>query len=92
MSLSNDKPLIPGEALIYEDANGVVYARYRDPPHSEIERWIVGGDPVGIAKAQGKLFDYSTWQDMMEESDNNPILKKYLQKAIEAFYITKENK
>ena len=35
--------LYEGEALIYERADGVVYARYRDKP--EIERWIVGGDP-----------------------------------------------
>ena len=49
--------LIPGEPLIYERADGVVYARYRDKP--EIERWLVGGDPAGVARAQGKLLDYS---------------------------------
>jgi hypothetical protein len=34
--------LIPDQALIYERADGVVYARYRDPPHNTIPRWIVG--------------------------------------------------
>lgn len=82
--------LIPGAALIYENADGVVYARYRDPPHNTIPRWIVGGDPLGVSKAEGKLFDYATWQDMMEEANKNPVLKKYLQKAVEVFYLTKE--
>ena len=40
-----DEELIPGEALIYERANGIVYARYRDPPHNTKPRWIIGGDP-----------------------------------------------
>ena len=33
-------PLLKGEPLIYERANGVVYARYRDPPHNKIPKWI----------------------------------------------------
>ena len=45
--------LIPGEALIYERANGVLYARYRDPPHNMIERWVVGGEPKAVAKTIG---------------------------------------
>lgn len=40
--------MIPGEALIYEHANGVTYARYRDPPHNKIPRWVVGGSPQGF--------------------------------------------
>ncbi len=56
--------LIPGQELIYERADGVVYARYRDKP--EIERWIIGGDPGGVARAQGKLLDYGEWQNLCE--------------------------
>ena len=41
--------LIPGQALIYERANGVTYARYRDPPHNMIEGWVVGGEPKAVA-------------------------------------------
>ena len=52
--------LIAGQALIYERANGVVYARYRDEPYKDIPRWIIGGDADGIdrakAKEQGALF------------------------------------
>jgi hypothetical protein len=43
-----DEKLIPGEALIYERAAGIVYARYRDPPHNTKPRWIIGGDPQGF--------------------------------------------
>ena len=39
--------LLPNEKLIYERANGVVFARYRDKP--DIPRWIVGGDPGAVA-------------------------------------------
>jgi len=86
---SPDK-LIPGQALIYEHAEGITYARYRDPPHNKISRWIIGGDPKALNKANGEIFDYEEWEDMMLESKRNPVLKKYLQKAIEAYYLTKE--
>jgi len=40
--------MIPGEALIYERADGVVYAKYRDPPHNKTSRWIIGGDQLAL--------------------------------------------
>ena len=40
--------LIPGQSLIYERVDGVVYARYRDPPYNTEPRWIVGGDPDAL--------------------------------------------
>ena len=49
--------LLPKEPLIYERANGVVFARYRDKP--EIERWVIGGDPGAVARAQGELHNNS---------------------------------
>tara|TARA_B100001057_G_scaffold501104_1_gene620580 strand:- start:67 stop:324 length:258 start_codon:yes stop_codon:yes gene_type:complete len=82
--------LLPGEALIYERADGVVYARYRDKP--EIERWIVGGDPGGVARAQGKLLDYSEWQNLCEIAQTNQTLKKLLNKLVTTYYMIKENK
>jgi len=81
--------LLPGEALIYERANGVVFARYRDKP--EIPRWIIGGDPIAVSKAKGEIFDYGQWEDMMKEAETNSVLKKYLQKAVQAYYLTKED-
>ena len=65
--------MIPGAALIYERADGVVYARYRDPPHNTVPRWIVGGDPAGVARAQGELLDYSEWKQLCEVAQNYPI-------------------
>jgi hypothetical protein len=29
---------------------------------------------------------------MMKQANTNPVLKKYLQKAVEAYYLTKEDK
>ena len=82
--------LIPGQALIYERADGVVYARYRDKP--EIERWIVGGDPGGVARAQGNLLDYSEWQNLCDLAQTNQTLKKLLNKLVITYYMVKENK
>ena len=82
--------IISGEALIYERADGVVYARYRDKP--EIERWIVGGDPGGVARAQGTLLDYSEWQNLCEIAQTNQTLKKLLNKLVTTYYMIKENK
>lgn len=82
--------LIPGEALIYERSNGVVYAHYRDKP--EIPRWIVGGDPGAVARAQGKLVDYSEWQDMCDMCAENPTLMKLMDKLVTTYYMIKENK
>jgi len=80
--------LLPNEPLIYERANGVVYARYRDKP--EIERWIIGGDPDSVQKEQGCLFSYSDWQDMMILADKHVTLKKQMQKLLDIYYIVKD--
>ena len=88
----SSKKLIPGEALIYENANGITYARYRDPPHNKIPRWIVGGDPDAINIAQGCLFNYSEWQDMMRIANHNYTLKKQMQKLLDIYYIVKDDK
>ena len=82
--------LIPGEALIYERANGVVYAHYRDPPHNTIPRWIVGGDPASVSRAQGELLNYGEWVKLCNLAKEYPTLKKQLDKTIELYYIIKD--
>jgi hypothetical protein len=82
--------LIPGAALIYERAEGVVYARYRDPPHNTLPRWIVGGDPVAVGKAQGELLPYSEWVNLCRLALENQTLKKQLDKTVEIYYLIKE--
>ena len=81
--------LIPGEPLIYERSNGVVYAHYRDKP--EIPRWIIGGDPGGVARAQGKLLDYSEWQRLCELAETNVTLKKLMDKLVVTYYTIRDS-
>lgn len=80
--------LLPGEALIYERSDGVVYAHYRNKP--EIPRWIIGGDPGAVARAQGELLDYSEWKHLCELAHTNTTLKKQMDKLVTTYYIVKE--
>ena len=84
--------LVPGAALIYERADGVVYARYRDPPHNTIPRWVIGGDPTAVAHAQGDLLTYSEWQELCNLAEEYPTIKKLLDKVVVAYYTVKDNK
>lgn len=82
--------MIPGAALIYERNDGVVYARYRDEPHNKLPRWIIGGDPAGVARAQGDLLSYAEWQELCELSETYPTLKKLLDQLVTTYYTVKE--
>ena len=82
--------LLPNQSLIYERANGVVYARYRDPPHNTKPRWIIGGDPAAVARAQGELLDYGAWNDLCDKAMKNPSLKKQLDRLITMYYVIKD--
>ena len=81
--------LKPNEALIYERNDGVVYARYQNRP--EIDRWIIGGDPAGVARAQGDLISYAEWQELCELSQEYPTLKKLLDTLVTTYYTIKEH-
>ena len=81
--------LLPGEALIYERSDGVVYAHYRNKP--EIKRWIVGGDPAGVARAQGDLLNYAEWQELCKLSLEYPTLRKLLDTLVTTYYTVKES-
>ena len=81
--------LLPNEALIYERSNGVVYARYRDKP--EIKRWIIGGDPDAVSRAEGNLFSYSEWNNMLRLASKHYTLKTQMQKMLDIYYIVKDN-
>lgn len=87
---SKNEKLIPGKALIYERANGVVYARYAEDP--ELPRWIIGGDPGAVARAQGRLCDYSAWIEMTDMCAENPTLMKLMDKLVTTYYMIKDNK
>ena len=81
--------LLPNETLIYESAEGVVYAKYRDRP--EIQRWIVGGNATAIAKAQGYL-SYDQWKELFLLAEKNSTLKKQLDKTLDIYYLIKDKK
>ena len=84
--------MIPEQALIYERANGVVYARYRDAPYNDIPRWPIGGDPGALAREQGDLLDYGEWKDLCKIASTNPALMKQMDKLITTYYIIKDSK
>jgi|SaaInlV_125m_DNA_1040241.scaffolds.fasta_scaffold24241_3 hypothetical protein len=92
LTLQLKNKMISGEALIYERADGVVYAKYRDAPHNQIPRWIIGGDPAGVARAQGDLISYGEWQELCQLSEEYPTLKKLLDTLVTTYYTIKEHK
>lgn len=92
MTQEKRNKLIPGEALIYERSNGVVYARYRDPPWNQIEPWVIGGDPDSVDRANGNLFNWGEWQNMMRVADKNPTLKNQMKKLLDIYYLIKDDK
>ena len=81
--------LLPGEALIYEHVDGVVYAHYRD--NRNIPRWIIGGDPNSVSRAQGSLFGYDEWRDMQLTANKHPSLKKQLDRLLVMYYTVKDS-
>ena len=89
-----EKTELAHEALIYENANGVIYARFRDEPKkSKFEgRWIIGGDPGAVARAQGDLMDYGTWKDICEVAAQNETLKHQLDKIVTTYYMIKDDR
>jgi hypothetical protein len=84
--------LIPDQALIYERSNGIVYARYRDPPYNKLERWIIGGDADKVAEVSDNLFTHRDWYEILRLSNSNPTLKKQLDQLLTTYYILKDDK
>jgi len=82
--------MIPGEALIYERVDSVVYARYRDKP--EIARWIIGGDPGAVARANGRFISDNEFQDICKLSLTNVTIKELLDQLIAAYTLVREDK
>ena len=82
--------LIPNQALIYERANGVVFARYRDPPHNKKPRWVIGGDPDQTARALG-IVSYDEWKKIMQVAESNANIKKQLHRLMIMYYTVKDD-
>ena len=75
--------LTPGATLIYERANGIIYAR----EHGKLERHVVGYE-------QGADYDpYRTtvdWNKMCEAAKTNPALKTALEQCIMLYNLIKD--
>jgi hypothetical protein len=82
--------MIPNQALIYERANGVVFARYRDPPHNKIPRWVIGGEPEATARALG-IVSYDEWKNVMQIAESNTNIKKQLDRLMVMYYTVKDD-
>lgn len=82
--------MIPNQALIYERANGVVFARYRDPPHNKIPRWVIGGEPEATARALG-IVSYDEWKNVMQIAESNANIKKQLDRLMIMYYTVKDD-
>ena len=86
-----DKSELACEALIYENANGVVYARFRDEPKKTKYdgRWIIGGELEAVNEALG-IVSYDQWKELFTLADNYPTLRKQLDKTLNLYYIIKD--
>ena len=86
-----DKSELACEALIYENANGVVYARFRDEPKKTKYngRWIIGGELAAVNEALG-IVSYDQWKELFTLADNYPTLRKQLDKTLNLYYIIKD--
>ena len=79
--------LLPSEALIYERSDGVVYARYRDPPFNKIPRWEIGSD-VDLEST----VNYSTWCEILKLAKENETLNTQLKQLLTVYTLCKEPK
>jgi len=86
-----EKTELAHEALIYENANGVIYARFRDEPKkSKFKgRWIIGGELEAVNEAMG-IVSYDQWKNLFALADKYPTLRKQLDKTLDVYYIVKD--
>ena len=76
--------LIPGAALIYERANGVTYARYRDPPHNSIPRWEIGRDD------NSPVFGYNDFKRMQLIAEHHEGFRDAWHNMLTQYYLLKD--
>lgn len=76
--------LIPGQMLIYERANGITYARYRDPPHNKIPRWEIGRD------ADCESLGYSDFKSMQRIARDHEGFKDAWETMLTQYYLIKD--
>ena len=75
--------LIPGQPLIYERAEGVTYARYRDPPYNSIPRWEIGRDDK-------RVFGYSDFNRMQSLAEHHEGFRENWEQLITMYFLLKD--
>lgn len=75
--------LKPGATLIYERANGVIYAR----ESGTTERSVVGYDVTGSTE-RGHL---SEWNDILAAAETNPALQEALDRVKIVYNLSRPN-
>lgn len=72
------------QALIYESADGVTYARYRDPPYNTVPRWEVG------RKANCTFLGYPDFKRMQEIAQTHNGFKDAWETMLTQYYLLKD--
>lgn len=76
--------LFPSLPLIYERVNGVVYARYRDPPHNSVPRWEIGRD------ANSPVLGYDDFCRMQAIAQSHEGFKDAWGNLLTQYYLLKD--
>lgn len=76
--------LIPDQPLIYERANGIIYARYRDPPYNSMPRWEIG------RYANSPMFNYNDFKRMQFIAEHHAGFKHAWENLLTQYYLLKD--
>lgn len=76
--------LIPDQPLIYERADGVTYARYRDAPYNKIPRWEIGRD------ANCEFLGYADFRRIQEIAQHHEGFKDAWDNMLTQYYLLKD--
>lgn len=77
--------LTPGATLIYENSEGVIYAR----ESGGTERFIVGMTLEAQQRLEG-IRENQLWHDIREAAENNPALHDALERAKVIYYLSRK--
>ena len=80
---TNMGSLKPGATLIYERANGVIYAR----ESGTSERSVVGYDTSGSPEQ----IHLSEWNDILRASETNPALQEAIDRVKIVYNLSRPN-
>jgi hypothetical protein len=86
--------LTPNVPLVYEQVNGVTYARQAgtDPSTREEVGWSYDPRTSDGRPLHDHIMDDKLWGDIRRESKSNPALHKALERVKIIYYLSKEDK